>query len=53
MNFKLSLIAILVKFISGTAHSIYEAWADNKYMAINGVGNTVGILNICAKIVFS
>ena len=30
-------------YISGTAHSIYEAWADNKYMAINGVGNTVWV----------
>ena len=30
-------------YMSGTAHSIYDAWADTKYMAINGVNNTVWI----------
>lgn len=30
-------------YVSSKAHYIYEAWADTKYMAINGVNNTVWI----------
>lgn len=30
-------------YIKGVAHSIYDAWADSKYIEINGAINTVWI----------
>lgn len=37
-------------YIKGVAHSIYDAWADAKYIEINGANNTVCV-NCCIKVV--